>query len=329
MKQCPACNADMDDHESVCPQCGHGLKEYAERKAKTERTRRENAPTIDLSDLAAAWPAMSASARRHALRARMLGADRSLFARMGKMLGFAWRPAPPSARRVAARAMAMAAVVARGFLEQHSKQLGNADKRPAEWFATLKGLGVAGELERQERDFLIAPYGGVDKMFAARATWRAEGLAVLAWALGRFDLPAYDAAVVPSAVQDSVGFANPEAARGLLASGVLRPASEIDRFATHSTLVSWRLRTFRMSPGPWDFVGHLRRQGSYKETWLEGLRIVDDDLAIGERSIVNAAAEEVERCERIAVERQIAAYWLQGDASVYSKVDPATLLSAC
>jgi hypothetical protein len=84
-----------------------------------------------------------------------------------------------------------------------------------------------------------------------------------------------------------------------------------------------------MYPGPWDLVGYLRRQASFREGWLEGLRIVDGDLAIGDQAIANAPAEKVQTCERVAEERQIAAYWLEGDDPVYSRVDPTTLLSAC
>jgi len=263
------------------------------------------------------------------MRARILGTDRTLFAWIAKMLGFAWKPAPPSPQRAAARAIVLAAVQARTFVEQHLEQLTNPEKTRADLLAMLQSLGIAGELERPERDFLKTRIGRADKALVANASWRVEGLAVLAWALNRFTLPPYDEAVVPIPVQDSVGFANPDLARELLASGGFRPSSEMDRFAIHATLVTWRLRTFRMYPGPWDFVGHLRKQSSFKETWLEDLRIVDGDLAIGAQAIFNAPAEEVERCERMAVERQIAAYWLQGDAPVYSKVDPSTLLSAC
>jgi hypothetical protein len=56
---------------------------------------------------------------------------------------------------------------------------------------------------------------------------------------------------------------------------------------------------------------------------------VDGDLAIGDQSIKNAPPEKVAFCERIALERQIAAYWIQGDARIYSKVEPTTLLAAC
>lgn len=162
------------------------------------------------------------------------------------------------------------------------------------------------------------------------AAGRSEGLAVLAWALQRFDLPDYDVPTYPSELaQQSIGFGNQEVARSFLDSAALRPTSEIDRFATHATVVGWRLRQFAIQPGPMDLVAFLRRFSTFQETWLGGLRIVDGDLALGARPISQATAEEIQRCQRSAVERQIAAYWLQGDDPVYSRVDPATMLSAC
>jgi hypothetical protein len=328
LKRCSQCDAEMDANESVCPQCGHRLKAYAERKRQAD----PRAPTIDMSDLTEEWKVMSPAARRRAMRARLLGTDRTLIARMAKMLGIAARHPPPSARRVAARAMVLAAVVRRAHLQMGRNDMAPASLNPMrdDVLAWLKGLGIAGELEPPERHFLLAPFGRVDELLVTNAAWRGEGLTVLAWALNRFALPPYDEqAFPPDAAQESVGFGNPEVARELLGSAALRPAAEIERFAIHATLVTWRLRTFRMYPGPWDLVGYLRRHASFRETWLEGLRIQGGDLAIGAQPIADAPAEKVQTCERMAVERQMAAYWLEGDDPVYSNVDPTTLLSAC
>jgi hypothetical protein len=225
--------------------------------------------------------------------------------------------------------MVLSAVVARAFLEKDLQQPGNPEKTRAEVLGFLSDLAIAGELEREERDLLKTRVGRADKAIAANASWRGEGLAVLAWSLGQFQLPAYDEAVVPIAAQDSVGLANAAFARELLDSATLRPAEDIERFATHATVVTWRLRQFRMAPLPLHFAAYMRAQASFRETWLEGLRFVDGDLAIGDRAISNADPEKVAHCERIALQRQIAVYWIQGDHPTYSKVDPSTLLSAC
>jgi hypothetical protein len=224
----------------------------------------------------------------------------------------------------------LAAVVARANQEGHRAETQLREAGRDQRLSWLKAQGVAAELEPPERALLKKPFGSVDEKITATAAWRGEGLAVLAWALKRFTLPAYDVAVFPpDPVLESIGFGNQAVARELLDSGALRPSPELDRFASHATVVSWRLRQFTIQPGPMDLVAFLRAFGSFKEAWLDDLRIVDGDLAIGTHSIFRASAEEVQRCRCIAVERQIAAYWLQGDDPVYSKVDPVTLLSAC
>jgi hypothetical protein len=320
----------MDADETVCPQCGHGAKEQTERQAQLKADTKP--PGIDMSDLTRQWAGMRPAARRQAMQARIRRTDRTLFARIAKMLGIAPRHPRPAVRRVAARALVLSAVVCRAYLEMNHKDMPRESWNPQrdhviDW---LKGLGLAAELEPQERDFLHAPCGIVDPQLVTNAAWRGEGLAVLAWALNRFGLPAYDEeAFPPDLAQESVGFLNPEAARQLLDTAVLRPAAEIERFATYATMVTWRLRTFRMYSGRWDFVEYLRRHTAFREAWLEGLRFVDGDLAIGEQAVANVPPEKVHTWERVAEERQRAAYWLEGDNTVYSQVNPTTLLSAC
>jgi hypothetical protein len=290
---------------------------------------RTEPPGIDMSDLTEAWPAMPPSARRQAMRARLLGNDRNLFARIAKLLGFSARRPLPTPRRVAARAMVLAALSARAYLEIHRSEIAEPERSCDEPLPWLKALGIADELEAHERQFLRTKFGKADQALVANASWRAEGLAVLSWALNRHPLPAYDENCDTFTAQGSVGFGGWDIARELLASAVLRPSPEIERYATHTTLVNWRLRQFRLAPGPWDFMSYLRRHSAFHEDWLDGLRFIDDDLAIGNQSIVSAPADRVQYCERIAIERETAVYWIQGDDRVYSKIDPSTLLSAC
>jgi hypothetical protein len=322
-KSCAQCGAEMDAAETLCPQCGHGLKEHAERKRTAEIERREKSPTISLPDLP------SPAARRRYLRAKIFNKVIAptwfpLWLARFLLLGHV-HPEPPWARQVAARALVLAAVAARGDLERQHDQ--TAWHLPLAW---LKGVGGAAALEAQERAFLKSAAGRPEDKIVAAASWRREGLAVLAWALKQFELPAYDAPVVPpDAAHLSVGFQDPQIARALLAGGELRPLAEVDQLATHLTVVSWRLQQFAMTPGPMDLVAFLRGFSSFKDTWLEGLRILDGDLAIGAQPLSQAPAEEVQLCRSIAIERQIAAYWLQGDDPVYSAVEPVTLLSVC
>jgi hypothetical protein len=227
--------------------------------------------------------------------------------------------------------MVLAAVVARASMEARLGDLPNPESTPDSTLAWLHGAGIAKELELHERDLLRAPLGRLPPQLVIDAAWRGEGLAVLAWALNRYELPPYDEplAFPPVPAQDAVGFGAPDLARQILASATLRPSAEIDRFASHVTVVGWRLRQFGLVPTPMDYVDYLRRHGTFKEVWLEGLQFANNDLAIRGRAVADAPADEVAHCRSAADERRRAAYWLQGDDPVYSNVDPATILSAC
>jgi hypothetical protein len=226
--------------------------------------------------------------------------------------------------------MVLAAVVARANLERQGDVVSPGDTGRSQPLAWLKAIGAAAELEGSERAFLKRALGRADSKVVTSALWRSEGLAVLAWAIGRFSLPPYYVPVDPAApAQAAVAFGDQHEAQELLDRAALRPAAEIARFATHITVVSWRLRQFLIQPGPMDLVAFLRAFSSFNESWLDELVLVDGDLAIGAQAISRASAEEIQRCRSAATERHIAAYWLQGDDPVYSSVDPVTLLSTC
>jgi hypothetical protein len=240
---------------------------------------------------------------------------------------------PPTAQRVAARAMVLGLVAYRASLEQSP---GNAEfkrlhARLPEW---IESLGLAAELEPQEAALLGAPLGRGDPRVVTNSGWRTEGLAVLGWAMSRFELPTYDFQADPRAATASVGFTEEKLAamdiaeaRELLRSATVASPPVIGVFSSHITVVGWRLRQFRLAPGRMDYVGLLRSYPKFKEHWLENARFIDGDLAIGDQAIADAPAEYVSTCEGSADERRIAAYWLQGDDPIYSRVDPSTLLS--
>ena len=51
---------------------------------------------------------------------------------------------------------------------------------------------------------------------------------------------------------------------------------------------------------PMDFAAYLRKYPMFKEQWLEGLRFVGGDLAIGANSVTEAPLEQVKNCTSIA-----------------------------
>ena len=57
---------------------------------------------------------------------------------------------------------------------------------------------------------------------------------------------------------------------------------------------------------------------------IERFRVVDGDLAIGERSISDAPDDELQRVSSTAVERHLAINWLRGYSEIYSETDTST-----
>jgi hypothetical protein len=317
----------MDEGESVCPQCGAGLKEYAERKRAAQRAKSAKTPAIALPDLA------SPSARRLYLCGKLQRksvAPRWFPPWLSRFLLLTnVRPEPPSARRVMARALALAAIAARADLERHDPGRPAHELLPAKVVDSLTRK-IVSELEPKERAFLASTRGAVAGSDSASASWRAEGAGVLFWALGLWSLPDYDVTVdVDALLEKALELGDRSKMSDVFAGTGLRPTEEINSFATHTTIVSWRLRQYLMQPGSMDLLAFLRAFSAFKESWLLGLRIIDGDLAVGGQAIANAPLETVQICSCVAAERHIAAYWLQGDSRVYSQIDPTTILSAC
>ena len=75
-----------------------------------------------------------------------------------------------------------------------------------------------------------------------------------------------------------------------------------------------------------DFGEYLQAHPSYRDGWLDGLRFVHGDLEIGDLSIAGAPPDEREECRSIAIERHVAARWLEGDHATYSQVTTDTIL---
>jgi hypothetical protein len=132
---------------------------------------------------------------------------------------------PPSAERVARRALALAAVMCRAFIEANAAEPWARDL----WIGLpiwLRESGVWDELSRAEQLVVATDLGALDAQARVDATWRSEGLAVLAWALGRYDLPDGEQAD-PQKAADALGFLG-DGVKEAIASANLRSANEID-----------------------------------------------------------------------------------------------------
>src|SRR5205085_11773149 len=107
--------------------------------------------------------------------------------------------------------------------------------------AWIDAAGFGEELEPDEWEVLQRPVGGLTKQAAVNASWRLEGLGVLAWALGRYDLPAYDQLIDVWPLLRSVSFLDADAARSRVAPTSVRPVAELQALSTTLFTLHWRL----------------------------------------------------------------------------------------
>jgi hypothetical protein len=225
---------------------------------------------------------------------------------------------PPTAQRVARRALALTALTARAILEQDV-----ANPHAAATHRDLCGwcdaLNLEDELEPDEAQVVATPLGELDQRGQIEATWRLEGLVVLAWALERFPLPAHDALVELSPLWQSLGLLDVEQANALVAHAQLRSREEIHRLRQRLFALNWRLREYRIHRKAMDFVA-FSQTAWFGPLDLGDLPLVDNDLALGGVSL-DLADEDLVGCTQSAThERHHAINWLWEGPERYSDV---------
>lgn len=231
---------------------------------------------------------------------------------------------PPSPERIARRACALAAVTGRALLEQEDfKQDPGIEETRRAILLWVEEIGIGEELEPDEWKVLQLPLGRLPGQDLINATWRLEGLGVLAWALNRFEVPPHDELVNPGKLLPSVGILRGDRAMALLAEPALRPMEDLERMSGRLLGIHWRLRDWSIRPEKMDFLAFS------KECWfgsfdITGIRLIDNELAIGENSIDKAHKDLVSAAHSAALERHLAINWILGDSEVYSDTDTST-----
>ena len=227
---------------------------------------------------------------------------------------------PPSAERVARRALVLAAVAARGDVERRGATADNV-RFQHDMLRWLDEAGAGSECEPHERRLLEAAIASLTPRDVVNASWNAEGMAVLAWALGRAELPPFDHPCRTAAVAQALGFLQPPQ-RSAPAAASLREPQEIAAVARRIFTVHWRLREFSLRREPIDFGAVAARTNFGLD--LGGLPIVDGDLAIDDVPLARVSEDRWRECLSIAVERHRALNWLKGSEPVYSEVSTDT-----
>lgn len=232
-------------------------------------------------------------------------------------------PEPPTPQRVARRALALTSVSARATLEMDASQLDSPEELRGHLLEWVEALEIRDELEPEEWKVLQRPVGGLEQQDHINAMWRVEGLAVLAWALGRHDLPPDDALVVPSEIYPAMGFLDPTMGRSVLETAELRSSEELQEMQIHLLMLHWRIRNYSIQPEPFDFVA-FSKACWFGEFDISTFRIIDNDLAIGEAAIHDADSEHRSIVQSLAHERHLAINWLLGYSEKYSDTDTST-----
>jgi len=230
------------------------------------------------------------------------------------------RASPPSPLRVARRALVMAALVYRGFLEvgRAREELGLPGDTPGgeegrrQLLAFRAALDLQAEEEPLETLALETPVGALDRQRANALTWHGSALDAVAWALGRLPLPdLVEPAALPAAVR-AVGLLGDEAG-ALVQAPVLRSAGELRALLDRAYALAWRLDEFLVHKQPMDFAA----LGEVPRFWfgrlaLDGLPLVDRDLVVRGKPLAAFNHTALEAFQMHLAFRHRAASWLAG-----------------
>lgn len=230
-------------------------------------------------------------------------------------------PVPPTTARVAARAMVLAAVSCRGIIEKDAGKSG-AEELRQRIFPWLERIGVASELEPDEFKLISTPLGQLNRKKATNASWRSEGMVVLAWALHCAKRPTVHLQCDPSDIANEMGFLDDREKTPVL-SPFLRDAIEIEKWADTYLTLHWRLRLITSDPGPKDFLSCVAGV-AWGTLRLDELELMNRDIAIEGVPIDQLDFSTYRTMLSIVQERHQAFNWLLGLESVYSAVTTDT-----
>jgi hypothetical protein len=245
----------------------------------------------------------------------------------------------PTPARVARRALALTAVTARAILEQNRTTIKpGAPRNPVIWIKRLfstreserqelvtwvRGIGIDDELDPDEWEVLQRPISRLEPCQQIDSTWRLEGLVVLAWALGRYEIPQHDELVKCDPLWQSLGLLDREAAKALLAHPTVRPRQDIATLRNRQFALHWRLRNYHLHPELIDFA-EFARTAWFGPLDIASVPLVGGDLAIQGNRIDRASRDSFSTVHSAAQERHQAINWLWAGPTRYSEASVDT-----
>jgi hypothetical protein len=183
----------------------------------------------------------------------------------------------------------------------------------------LRKLELWGEMTDSEKDFIRVGVLETTERQQVDASWLAESITCLLWALGRLTtLPRYD----EESGHEPIKLARAES-RALLSTASLRPKVEIDRQRDWAEVWHWRCRTRQLSES-----GRLPKTAGNGMTMDEIIRLtsekaatdgvfeapIGDDFPAFGKAFSALSGEEFIRVTSISMERHKALNWLCGYA---------------
>jgi hypothetical protein len=222
-------------------------------------------------------------------------------------------PPPPTAEKVARRAIVLSVVSCRGIVEEDRENLkGGADlaKRSYLW---LRAIDLEAEMSNWERRVLASPFGSLGDRDRINATWLSEAVTVLAWSLGRMELPGFEEQRDPASSANSLGFLQPTDST-VLRQPQLRPLEDLQEYNGFIYNMHWRVRDFSLNRRAYDFES-LARKAWGEPVLRYGLMIKERDICVGGVPISRTKEENWRTLASITQERHRASNWLIGYAS--------------
>jgi hypothetical protein len=221
-------------------------------------------------------------------------------------------PPPPSADKVARRAIVLSVICCRGITEGSATDEAAADlaKRSQEW---LESLELRPELSAWEKAIIATPFGNLSSRDRVNAGWLSEALSVIAWALGKTDIPSYDVQCDPAETSNNLGFLQTRE-QTVLTRPSLRSIEQLRDYNEFLYNLHWRIRNFSINRNRYDF------ESLAKKAWGEpllryGLKFADQDIEVAGKPLHQAADNEWRSLASITQERHRASNWLIGYAS--------------
>lgn len=237
----------------------------------------------------------------------------------------------PSQEVIAKRAICIAAIIARGDLElsiqKNSEGIDSGKdfvNKTKNWF---KEHGVADALSTDERILLEKPVGSWSAQDCVNASWRAESLGLMLWALSLIDaIPSYDK-------EFNVVELNKIILNGPIdifyKKCHLRHKEELEKARDVAEFWHWRSVTTRLIgegkvPHDLDINKVIKTSAESAHAELGLSKPVDDDVVLFGKPYKKLESQEYSLATSIALERHFALNWLNGYSNDWDKTPTNT-----